>query len=193
MQRRILPLRTRLAHLSLYTVLGHDTCTATHIYEREAAPVGEKLNAAQLQAATFGVSSAHTFTARPLSIIAGAGTGKTNTLAHRVAHLLLNGVAPERILLLTFTRRAAQEMLRRAARITAETWRARNRTGAAQPDAARRMWSGTYHPIGNRLIREYAHVVGLEPSFSVLDRGDAADLLDFLRQELGFAKKEKRC
>src|SRR5690606_27723373 len=131
------------------------------------------------------------FSAGPLLIIAGAGTGKTSTLAHRVAHLLLNGVAPERILLLTFTRRAAQELLRRAERITAETLRQPRPPAAGYgPDnTARLRWSGTFHSVGNRLLREYAPVVGLEPSFSILERGDAADLLDFLRQELGLAKK----
>ena len=96
---------------------------STHIYE-SAATFGEKLNPAQHRAATFGVADDTGFSARPLLIIAGAGTGKTNTLAHRVAHLLLNGVPPERILLLTFTRRAAQEMLRRAELITMQTLRA---------------------------------------------------------------------
>src|SRR5688572_23306150 len=168
-----------------------------HIYEPveteiEPAAFGEKLNPAQWRAATFGARSTHGFESSPLLIIAGAGTGKTNTLAHRVAHLLLQGVAPERILLLTFTRRAAQEMLRRAERITAETQRQASQRAPFNANAARLLWSGTYHSIGNRLLREYAHVVGLEPSFSVLDRGDAADLLDVLRQELGFAKKEKR-
>jgi len=152
----------------------------------QLAPVeafGERLNPAQYDAATYGAPSSAGFSAAPLLIIAGAGTGKTNTLAHRVAHLLLKGVAPERILLLTFTRRAAQEMLRRAERIT-HTYM--NVSG----HAGRQLWSGTYHSIGNRLLREYAQVVGLQPSFSVLDRGDAADLLDFLRQELGLAKNE---
>ena len=154
----------------------------------QLAPVesfGERLNPAQYSAATYGAPSSAGFSAGPLLIIAGAGTGKTNTLAHRVAHLLLKGVAPERILLLTFTRRAAQEMLRRAERITHSYMK-------VSGHAARQLWSGTYHSIGNRLLREYAQVVGLEPSFSVLDRGDAADLLDFLRQDLGLAKKEKR-
>ncbi|MFC4310181.1 ATP-dependent helicase [Steroidobacter flavus] len=153
---------------------------------------GETLNAAQRRAALYGAHSADGFAAGPLLIIAGAGTGKTNTLAHRVAHLLLEGVAPERILLLTFTRRAAQEMLRRAERIATEALGNSPRAGAIHINAARLLWSGTFHSIGNRLIREYAHVVGLEPSFSVMDRGDAADLLDVVRQELGFAKKEKR-
>lgn len=160
--------------------------------ETKVDSFAERLNAAQHRAATYGEQAASGFSAGPLLIIAGAGTGKTNTLAHRVAHLLLKGVAPERILLLTFTRRAAQEMLRRAERIAAETLRASGHKGSFPANAARLLWSGTYHSIGNRLLREYAHVVGLEPSFSVLDRGDAADLLDLLRQELGFAKKEKR-
>jgi DNA helicase II / ATP-dependent DNA helicase PcrA len=160
--------------------------------EAQPPPFGEKLNPAQLRAATYGARDPAGLHALPLLIIAGAGTGKTNTLAHRVAHLLLQGVAPERILLLTFTRRAAQEMLRRAERITAESVRQAGRRSSSDANAARQLWSGTYHSIGNRLLREYAHVVGLEPSFSVLDRGDAADLLDFLRQELGLAKKEKR-
>ena len=86
---------------------------------------GERLNPAQYHAATYGGPSSAGFSAGPLLIIAGAGTGKTNTLAHRVAHLLLNGVAPERILLLTFTRRAAQEMLRRAERIAHDDMRER--------------------------------------------------------------------
>src|SRR5262249_3419407 len=129
------------------------------------------------------------FESAPLLIIAGAGTGKTNTLAHRVAHLLLQRVSPERILLLTFTRRAAQEMLHRAELIAAEALRDAR---GLQSNATRRLWSGTFHSSGNRLLREYAAVLGLQPTFSVVDRGDAADLLDLLRQELGLARKEKR-
>ena len=117
----------------------------------------------------------------PLLIIAGAGTGKTNTLAHRVAHLVLEGVAPERILLLTFTRRAALEMTRRAQRIVGESVR-----------SVRLPWSGTFHSAANRLIRRHCRRVGLAESFSVLDRGDAADLMDVARHELGFSKTEKR-
>jgi len=133
----------------------------------------ERLNERQREAARFD--------ARPLLIIAGAGTGKTSTLAHRVAHLVLEGAAPERILLLTFTRRAAAEMTRRASRIVGEVRR-----------DVRLPWSGTFHSIANRLIRRHAGRVGLEPSFSVLDRGDAADLMDVVRHELGFSKTEKR-
>jgi DNA helicase II / ATP-dependent DNA helicase PcrA len=152
----------------------------------------ESLNPAQRRAATFGAATEDGFASGPLLIIAGAGTGKTNTLAHRVAHLLLNGVAAERILLLTFTRRAAQEMLHRAERITREAPRATVAAGSASPEVTRGLWSGTYHSIGNRLLREYARVLGLDPSFSVLDRGDSADLMDLVRQELGYAKKQKR-
>ena len=129
----------------------------------------EKLNARQREAAQFGNQA--------LLIIAGAGTGKTNTLAHRVAHLLIEGAAPERILLLTFTRRAALEMTRRAQRITGEL---------------KLPWSGTFHSVANRLIRQHCDRIGLDESFSVLDRGDAADLIDMVRHELGFSRTEKR-
>jgi DNA helicase-2/ATP-dependent DNA helicase PcrA len=131
-----------------------------------------KLNERQREAAIAGPE--------PLLIIAGAGTGKTNTLAHRVAHFLLQGINSERILLLTFTRRAAQEMTRRAQRVV-------RATGATQA-SVRLPWSGTFHSIANRLIRKNSRRVGLDESFSVLDRGDAADLLDVARHELGFSK-----
>jgi DNA helicase-2/ATP-dependent DNA helicase PcrA len=157
----------------------------------ESSAFAARLNPAQLRAATFGSDREGRFAAGPLLIIAGAGTGKTNTLAHRVAHLLLRRVPPERILLLTFTRRAAQEMLRRAERIAREMLASGN-TSAFHPNATRLMWSGTFHAIGNRVLREYAHVLGLDPSFSIIDRGDAADLMDVARHELGFSKKDKR-
>src|SRR3954469_25247463 len=129
----------------------------------------ERLNPAQREAAGAD--------ARPLLILAGAGTGKTNTLAHRVAHLVLAKVPPERILLLTFTRRAAQEMTRRAQRILGEVQK-----------EVRLPWSGTFHSVANRLIRRFSGNLGLDESFSVLDRGDAADLMDVVRHELGFSK-----
>jgi DNA helicase-2/ATP-dependent DNA helicase PcrA len=156
----------------------------------------ERLNPAQHKAACFGTREADgAYRAGPLLIIAGAGTGKTNTLAHRVAHLILEGVSPERILLLTFTRRAAQEMTRRAQRIVAtvlaEKAAANERPGGADV-SVKLPWSGTFHSIANRLIRHHAHRVGLDPSFSVLDRGDAADLMDLLRHELNFTQTEKR-
>jgi DNA helicase-2/ATP-dependent DNA helicase PcrA len=143
-------------------------------------PVPASLNPRQREAAEFGCG--------PLLIIAGAGTGKTNTLAHRVAHLVLSGADPARILLLTFTRRAALEMTRRTQRIVG-TAMAGRMPGAA---AVRLPWSGTFHSIANRLIRRHAAAVGLDASFSVVDRGDAADLMDVLRHELGFSKSEKR-
>ena len=128
------------------------------------------LNASQLAAATAPPS--------PLLIIAGAGTGKTNTLAHRVAHLIKEGADPGRILLLTFTRRAAEIMTRRAERNVGKK--------------ARVSWSGTFHSIANRLLRLHATAVGLDPSFTVLDRSDSADLLNVVRNDLGFAKLPAR-
>ena len=150
------------------------------------------LNPAQREAATCGEPSpGGGVLAPPLLVIAGAGTGKTSTLAHRVAHLLLSGVAPERLLLLTFTRRAALEMTRRAQRVVAAAM-ARSRGGTSPPANMRLPWSGTFHAIGNRLIRQHANRLGLDPSFSVLDRSDSADLMDVERQRLGFSKTEKR-
>src|SRR5256886_8537408 len=128
------------------------------------------LNASQLAAATAPPS--------PLLIIAGAGTGKTNTLAHRVAHLITAGADPGRILLLTFTRRAAEIMTRRAERIVGKK--------------TRMSWSGTFHSIANRLLRLHANTVGLDPSFTVLDRSDSADLLNVVRNDLGFARLPAR-
>jgi len=139
----------------------------------EVADKYKKLNAAQRAAACHGEG--------PLLILAGAGTGKTNTLAHRVAHLVASGANPQRILLLTFSRRAALEMTRRASRIVGEI-----------ATSVRLPWSGTFHSIANRFIRRYAASLGLSPSFSVLDRGDAADLMDLVRHELGFSKAERR-
>ncbi len=164
--------------------------TATSIFDR--------LNSAQRAAARFGERDEEgAFAAGPLLIIAGAGTGKTNTLAHRVAHLVLEGVSPQRILLLTFTRRAAEEMTRRAQRIVAAVLDEKAAGDAPQrmpvPAAAVKLpWSGTFHSLANRLIRRHAARVGLDPSFSVLDRGDAADLMDVVRHELGCSKSKQR-
>jgi DNA helicase II / ATP-dependent DNA helicase PcrA len=151
----------------------------------------EALNAAQREAATYGKAAAGGWHAGPLLVIAGAGTGKTNTLAHRVAHLVLKGVAPERVLLLTFSRRAAQEMTRRAHRIVARAMGAEPAAGRETP-AARLIWAGTFHSVANRLLRRYCSQLGLDASFSVVDRGDSADLIDLARQALGLAAKERR-
>src|SRR5580692_5936069 len=152
----------------------------------------DSLNPAQRRAATFGVpvegKGVH---AGPMLILAGAGTGKTNTLAHRTAHLVLNGVDPARVLMLTFTRRAAQEMIRRTQRIVGEVLSDRGKAGDRSV-VSRMLWSGTFHSVGNRILRLYAKHLGLDPNFTVLDRADAADLMDVVRHELGFSSKEKR-
>ena len=158
-----------------------------------AAPAFDRLNSAQLRAARHGERGDDgLFRAGPLLIVAGAGTGKTNTLAHRVAHLVLEGVEPARILLLTFSRRAAAEMIRRTQRIAAAALADQAGRGAAVPEAVRLPWSGTFHSVANRLIRRHCSRVGLDASFSVLDRGDAADLMDVVRHELGYSRTEKR-
>jgi DNA helicase-2/ATP-dependent DNA helicase PcrA len=153
----------------------------------------EKLNAAQRKAVTHGEALPEKgYRAGPLLIVAGAGTGKTDTLAHRVAHLVINGVDPGRILMLTFTRRAATEMRRRAHEITRTALNESMGGGVSQSIVQRLTWSGTFHSIANRLLRHYAPHLHLDPHFSVIDRADAADLMDSLRQELGFASKEQR-
>src|SRR5262249_24024177 len=126
----------------------------------------------------------------PLLIIAGAGTGKTSTMAHRVAHLIITGTPAERILLLTFTRRAAAEMTKRAQRILAAAWATTKPTTFRA--AGETSWSGTFHAIGNRLLRQYADSVGLDPSYTVLDRADSADCLNLVRNDLSLAKKDAR-
>ncbi len=106
-----------------------------------------------------------------LLIIAGAGTGKTTTLSARLAHLVANGVPPERIMLLTFSRRSATELLSRA-----EQW--------AGHDQLRGAWGGTFHAVANRLLRRHGRAVGIDPDFTLLDQGDQADLLALVRDEL---------
>ena len=149
----------------------------------------DTLNPAQRAAAEYGEAGADGGLASgPLLVIAGAGTGKTMTLAHRVAHLVMSGVAPERILLLTFTRRAAEEMTRRVEAIV--------RKAMGRGDDGRKVvalpWSGTFHAIGNRLLRQFAANLGLDPAFSVLDRGDSADVMDVVRHELGLSASRRR-
>lgn len=140
----------------------------------------DELDPQQRQAAEFGIGPG--LPAHPaLRIAAGAGTGKTTTLAHRVAGLILAGVDPGRILLLTFTRRAAEELAARVAAIC------RHRLGSGV-DATRLLpWSGTFHAVALRLVREYAPALGLDPAATILDRAEARDLLDELRRELGLA------
>jgi DNA helicase II / ATP-dependent DNA helicase PcrA len=142
-----------------------------------------KLNPEQRRAVEHGVGAADE---RPLLVIAGAGSGKTNTLAHRVAHLIVNGVDPRRLLLMTFSRRAAAEMERRVRRIVAAA------PGGQALAAAALTWSGTFHSIGARLLREFAERIGLAPSFTIHDRTDSADLMNLARHELGLTKTESR-
>jgi DNA helicase-2/ATP-dependent DNA helicase PcrA len=152
----------------------------------------DTLNAAQKKAVTYGEATGDKgWRSGPLLVIAGAGTGKTSTIAHRVAQLLIHGVDPARLLLLTFTRRAATEMRRRAHDIVRES--TRDTLGnKSQAMLQRLVWTGTFHSIGNRLLRHYARHLKLEPSFTVIDRADSADLLDELRTQLGLAAKEQR-
>lgn len=153
----------------------------------------EKLNGPQRKAVTFGelLPDDRGVKSGPLLIVAGAGTGKTDTLAHRVAHLVIHGVDPGRILMLTFTRRASVEMRRRAHEIVKKALD-EPLGGLSQTITQRLSWTGTFHSIGNRLLRHYAKHLKLDPQFSVMDRADSADLMDSLRQELGLAGKEQR-
>src|SRR5690606_9395074 len=102
-----------------------------------------------------------------------------------------NGVDPARILLLTFSRRAAQEMTRRAERLVAEAQRAAA-PGRQAPRPVRLAWAGTFHAVGARLLREHARRVGLDPSFGILDRADSADLIDMIRHDQGLSAKTRR-
>ncbi len=128
------------------------------------------LNPQQLAAVTAGDG--------PSLVIAGAGSGKTRTLIYRLAYLVDTGVDPASILLMTFTRKAAQEMVERASGLI----------GAG----VERVWGGTFHSIANGLLRRYGRAIGVSPQFSIMDRGDAEDLISLIRGQLGVAEKEKR-
>lgn len=149
----------------------------------------EALNPEQKAAATAGDG--------PVLVVAGAGTGKTRTLAYRVASLVCRGVDPGRIMLLTFTRRAAAEMIRQATAVVRQSMQAR--PPAADPSAAssekgtlHQVWGGTFHSVANRLLRIYSTSIGLQPDFTVIDQGDAEDLMNLLRHERGLSAKAKR-
>ena len=152
--------------------------------ERLAAALG-LLNDEQRAAVEHGVG-ALSGDARPLLVIAGAGSGKTSTLAHRVAHLIASGTDPQRILLLTFSRRAAQEMERRAGQVLARVLGLKTDRPPALP------WAGTFHAIGARLLREYAMHIGLSENFTIHDRGDAEDLMGLVRHDLGLSASTRR-
>ena len=144
-----------------------------------------KLNDAQRQAVDHGADMRGALPGA-LLVIAGAGSGKTNTLAHRVANLVVKGADPRRILLLTFSRRAAQEMTRRVTRIATAA------LGTRAALAQGLTWAGTFHSVGARLLREYAELIGLAPAFTINDREDSADLMNLVRHELGLSAKERR-
>jgi DNA helicase-2/ATP-dependent DNA helicase PcrA len=156
---------------------------------RKARPAAARaaggLNPAQQEAVRHGRS--------PLLIIAGAGTGKTLTLAHRVAHLIGEGVPPERILLLTFTRRAAAEMLHRVQTLRGSkpAKKPKQKGDTTGTEAPRRVWGGTFHAVGARLLRVHGPAIGVDPRFTIHDQADAADLLDVLRTELKLAEERQ--
>ncbi|SHG67230.1 ATP-dependent helicase [Massilia sp. CF038] len=124
---------------------------------------------------------------RPLLVIAGAGSGKTSTLAHRVARLITSGADPQRILLLTFSRRAANEMGTRAGSVLQRVLQ----RGATQAPASL-PWAGTFHSIGARLLRQFAGRIGLDEAFTIHDRGDSEDLMGMVRHEIGLTQTSKR-
>jgi len=153
-----------------------------------AASYLENLNPEQRRAVEHGVVSEYDGRpGSPLLVIAGAGSGKTNTLAHRVAHLIVNGADPRRILLMTFSRRAAAEMTKRVERIARKVL---GDHAGVMTDALQ--WAGTFHGIGARLLRDYSDQIGLDPAFTIHDRDDSADLINLARHDLGFSKTASR-
>ncbi len=147
------------------------------------------LNQEQQQAVSFGqLDDSANFVSSPLLIIAGAGTGKTNTLAHRAAHLLLNKVDPERILLMTFSRRAATELSDRTKQIVIQA----QKTNGKPIANLNIPWMGTFHSIANRLLRKYGQTMGIDTNFTIIDKNDAADFIDVLRHDLGLTSRSKR-
>ena len=147
----------------------------------------ETLNREQRRAVEHGVRKNNAAPGTALLVIAGAGSGKTNTVAHRVAHLIVNGADPRRILLMTFSRRAAAEMTRRVERIARQVM---GSSAGVMTEAL--TWAGTFHGIGARLLREYADQIGIAPAFTIHDREDSADLMNLVRHERGLSKTESR-
>jgi DNA helicase-2/ATP-dependent DNA helicase PcrA len=135
------------------------------------APVRQQLNDRQREAAAFGDG--------PLRVLAGPGTGKTTTLSARVEVLLERGVAPERILLLTFTRRSAREIIGRV-------------RASRRDERVQRVAGGTFHSVAHHTLRRHHASVGLPEGFGVLDQGDSADLLDLVRGDLGILSGQRR-
>jgi len=144
--------------------------TPVSTYRSSRFDYRNELNDAQYQAATTVEG--------PLLIIAGAGTGKTRTLVYRVAHLIDIGIDPRSILLLTFTRRAAEEMLRRASVLI--------------DSRCSQVAGGTFHSFANLVLRQFGRRSGLSPSFTIMDRSDSEDAIQLLRTEMGLNYKDKR-
>ncbi|MFL9925886.1 ATP-dependent helicase [Herbaspirillum lusitanum] len=167
------------------TAAGATAGDASTAQEKSGDPFAA-LNPEQRQAVDHDIGKALS-QQQPLLIVAGAGSGKTNTLAHRVANLILNGADPQRILLLTFSRRAASDMGRRVGQVMQRVLKLG--ATAAPPGLP---WSGTFHSIGARLLRDYAVQIGLEENFTINDRGDSEDLLGLLRHEMALSSTEKR-
>lgn len=141
----------------------------------------DELNPEQAAAVSHGEGGI----AAPLLIVAGAGSGKTKTLAHRVAYLIAKGAHPERLLLLTFSRRAAAELERRAATVL-------RRQLGAHVSACHLPWAGTFHSIGARLLREHAESIGLASTFTIHDRADSVDLMGLVRAERALGETRSR-
>ncbi len=133
--------------------------------------LAQQLNDRQLAAATFGDG--------PLRVLAGPGTGKTTTLSARVGHLLDRGVAPERILLLTFTRRSAREIISRV-------------RASRRDERVQRVAGGTFHSVAHATLRRHYSSLGLSDGFGVLDQPDSADLIDLVRSDLGILSGQRR-
>ncbi len=152
----------------------------------------DNLNEAQRRAVLYGLDD-DLRAVPPLLIIAGAGSGKTLTLAHRVAELIVRGADPRRVLLLTFSRRAAQEMRRRAERIVVAAVRSNDVSGRPMRSTPMSLqWAGTFHSVAGRLLRRFGPAVGLSESFTVMDRSDSEDLLNLVRNQLGMSDRAKR-
>src|ERR1700709_608811 len=147
-----------------YTLSRHSTPAGSRI------DFAAELNPQQLAAVTASPG--------PPLVIAGAGSGKTRTLTYRVAYLLENGVLPQNILLLTFTNKAAREML--------------DRVAALLPNDITGLWGGTFHSIGNRILRRHPEAPGFAAGFSIMDREDQQDLLDSVVAAAGLDPKDKR-
>lgn len=148
------------------------TRTVHHHATRAKSPVitSDTLNPAQYEAATT--------MSGPVLVIAGAGSGKTRTLVYRMAHLVEQGVAPEKILLLTFTRKAAEEML--------------NRTTMLLDESCRRVVGGTFHATANMLLRRHCHHLGYPPNFTIIDQSDAEGIINLIRNSLNLANSYQR-